>query len=178
MKDNDKLITALCGSNGEHAANGRSRVVAGSFLTIIFILLLTACASRAQPAGTAWGAGAFDSNGERIYFTATSESGSPITYTGGPTSRGWMMMGGQLACVSCHGPSGRGGKHNMGMMQVMDAKDIRWSVLEGEFDADKFRLAVVNGEDPDGTQLNSDMPRWNISDEDLADLIGFLKTLP
>lgn len=66
----------------------------------------------------------------------------------------------------------------MGMMQVMDAKDIRWSVLEGEFDADKFRLAVVNGEDPDGTQLNSDMPRWNISDEDLADLIGFLKTLP
>lgn len=88
------------------------------------------------------------------------------------------MMGGQLACVSCHGPSGRGGKHNMGMMQEMDAKDIRWSVLEGEFDAEKFRLAVVNGEDPDGSQLNSDMPRWNISHNDSADLIVFLKTLP
>ena len=88
------------------------------------------------------------------------------------------MMGGQLACVSCHGLSGKGGEHSMGMMQVMDAKDIRWSVLEDEFDAEKLRLAVVNGEDPDGTQLNSDMPRWNISDNDLTDLIIFLKTLP
>jgi hypothetical protein len=34
--------------------------------------------------------------------------------------------------------------------------------LNGEFDAEKFRLAVVNGEDPNGLQLNSDMPRWNI----------------
>jgi len=31
---------------------------------------------------TAWGTGAFRSNGERIYFTATSERGMPITYTG------------------------------------------------------------------------------------------------
>src|SRR5665647_3172874 len=91
--------------------------------------------------GTGWGAGAFGSNGERIYFTSTS----------GPASGGWMMMGGQLACVSCHGPNGRGGKHNMGMTQVMDAKDIRWSVLKNEFDAEKFRLAVVKGQDPDGT---------------------------
>ena len=67
--------------------------------------------------GTAWGTGAFRSNGERIYFTATSERGTEITYTGGPTSSGWMMMGGRLACVSCHGPDGRGGKHSMGMMQ-------------------------------------------------------------
>ena len=128
--------------------------------------------------GTGWGAGAFGSNGERIYFTSTSERGTAITYTGGPASGGWMMMGGQLACVSCHGPNGRGGKHNMGMTQVMDAKDIRWSVLQPEFDAEKFRLAVVKGQDPDGTQLKPDMPRWNISNEDLADLIAFLKTLP
>ena len=178
MKGNDKLTAALCGPNEKHTVKRRSQVVVGSILIVIFALLLTACASRAQPDGTAWGVGAFDSNGERIYFTATSESGSPITYIGGPSSRGWMMMGGQLACVSCHGPGGQGGKHSMGMMQVMDAKDIRWSVLEGEFDAEKFRLAVVNGEDPDGTQLNSDMPRWNISDNDLTDLIIFLKTLP
>jgi hypothetical protein len=37
--------------------------------------------------GTAWGAGAFRSNGERIYFTATSERGTAITYTGGPGAR-------------------------------------------------------------------------------------------
>jgi cytochrome c oxidase subunit 2 len=128
--------------------------------------------------GTAWGTGAFRSNGERIYFTSTSARGTSFTYTGGPISGGWMMMGGQLACVSCHGPNGRGGKHNMGMTQVMDAKDVRWSVLQREFDAEKFRLAVVKGQDPDGTQLKPDMPRWNISNDDLADLIVFLKTLP
>jgi hypothetical protein len=60
----------------------------------------------------------------------------------------------------------------------MDAKDIRWSVLQSEFDAAKFKLAVTQGQDPDGTQLNSDMPRWNIGDDDLADLIAYLKTLP
>jgi mono/diheme cytochrome c family protein len=89
-----------------------------------------------------------------------------------------MMGGGQLACASCHGPNGRGGTHNMGMMKEMTAKDIRWSALQGEFDAEKFRLAVTKGQDPDGTQLNTDMPRWTIGEEDLADLIAFLKTLP
>jgi mono/diheme cytochrome c family protein len=129
-----------------------------------------------QPGGTAWGVGAFDSNGERIYFTATSERGTPITYTGGPVT-GMMMGGGYLACASCHGPDGRGGLHRM-HMQIMDAPDIRWSTLQGEFDAEKFRLAVGEGKDPDGTQLTTDMPRWNISNDDLADLIAFLKTLP
>ena len=127
--------------------------------------------------GTGWGKGSFRSNGERIYFTSTSERGTAITYAGGPASSGWMMMGGQLACVSCHGPDGRGGRHSMGMMQVMDAKDIRWKVLQPEFDAEKFRLAVVKGQDPDGTQLKQDMPRWTIGKADLADLITFLKTL-
>ena len=64
----------------------------------------------------------------------------------------------------------------MGMMQVMDAPDIRWSALQDEFDAEKFRLAIVKGQDPDGTKWNTDMPRWNIGDDDLADLIVFLKT--
>ncbi len=127
--------------------------------------------------GTAWGTGSFRSNGERIYFTATSERGTQITYANGPESNNWMMMGGRMACVSCHGSNGQGGRHSMGMMQVMDSKDIRWSALQSEFDAEKFRLAVVKGQDPDGTQLKTDMPRWNIGNEDLADLIVFLKTL-
>ena len=152
-----------------------------SLLFIIITLLLTACGSR-QPlssGGTVWGTGAFRSNGERIYFSATSERNTDITYKGGPASNGWMMGGGGgLACASCHGPDGRGGVHSMGMMQVMDAKDIRWSTLADEFDFDKFRLAVTKGQDPDGTLLSTDMPRWKIGDDDLGDLITFLKTLP
>jgi cytochrome c oxidase subunit 2 len=149
-------------------------------LVLLASLSLTGCGPSPglkEDDGTGWGVGAFRSNGERIYFTATSERGTAITYTGGPASGGWMMMRGRLACVSCHGPNGKGGKHSMGMMQVMDSKDIRWSVLQPEFDVKKFRLAVVKGQDPDGTQLDQDMPRWNISDDDLADLITYLKTL-
>ena len=156
--------------------NKRNQVVISGFLPVIFVLLLTACGSRTQPSGTAWGVGAFDSNGKRIYFTATSERGTLITYTGGPAT-GMMMGGGQLACASCHGPDGQGGVHIM-HMQTMDAPDIRWSVLQDEFTAEKFRLAVMEGQDPDGTQLNPDVPLWNISDDDLVDLIAFLKTLP
>jgi hypothetical protein len=63
-------------------------------------------------------------------------------------------------------------------MNVMDAKDIRWSVLKDEFDVAKFTLAVTKGQDPNGTQLSQDMPRWSIGTDDIADLIAFLKTLP
>jgi len=157
------------------------KIITKGLFVVTFTLLLAACASRPQSVGsngTAWGTGAFSTNGEQIYFTGTSNRGTAITYSGGPVSNRWMMGGGQLACASCHGPDGKGGVHTMGMMQTMDAKDIRWSVLQSEFDSEKFRLAVTEGQDPDGTQLNSDMPRWNIGIDDLADLIAYLKTLP
>lgn len=161
--------------------NREVKNIANRLLVVVISLLFTACASRPQligSGGTAWGTGAFSSNGERIYFTATSQRGTAITYTSGPASNSWMMGDGQLACASCHGPDGRSGVHNMGMMQTMTAKDIRWSALQSEFDAEKFRLAVTKGQDHDGTQLNTDMPRWTIGGDDLADLIGYLKTLP
>lgn len=160
------------------------------------LLLLAACVPRWGPMGqrgTAWGQGAFDSNGERVYFTSTSERRERITHTGGP-SVGGMMMGGVLTCASCHGPTGRGGRHIM-HMQVMDASDIRWSALTGEadeghgtkgdehgdeaaeYDLTTFRLAVVEGKHPDGEPLKADMPRWTMSEEDLNDLLNYLKTL-
>ena len=156
---------------------------------LIAFLLLSACVPRLAPAGqggTAWGQGAFDSNGERIYFTATSERGGRITSTGGP-GVGGMMMGGTLACASCHGPTGRGGRHIM-RMQVMDAPDIRWSALIAEageghggeaadYGLETFRSAVVEGTHPDGKPLNSNMPRWTMSEEDLNDLLNYLKSL-
>jgi cytochrome c oxidase subunit 2 len=128
--------------------------------------------------GTSWGVGAFTSNGERIYFTSTSDRDTNITYTAGPSSNSWMMMGGRLACASCHGPDGRGGEHSMDMMQEMNAPDIRWKTLGSEYDASTFRRAVEQGLDEDGQPLSQDMPRWMMSDGDISDLIGFLKTLP
>jgi hypothetical protein len=145
--------------------------------------------------GPEWfGNSSFTSNGEQIYFTAINDQGQRIRYTGGPNFRGMMMgAGAYLACASCHGADGRGGIHTM-HMEVMDAPDIRFSALSSEgdehagdeshgdehagYDLDAFRLAVVEGKHPDGEALNRDMPRWRISDEDLADLFEYLKTLP
>jgi starvation-inducible outer membrane lipoprotein len=77
--------------------NREIKMIANGLLAVIVILLLAACASRPQSmgsSGTAWGTGAFRSNGERIYFTAMSERGTAITYTSGPASSGWMMGAG------------------------------------------------------------------------------------
>lgn len=160
----------------------------------------------AAPNETAQAARSYRSNGERIYFSSTSARGTNITYTGESSFGGMMengngntslgrtgggyggmmgnrngssggMGGGYLTCASCHGADGRGGVHTMMGMQTINAKDIRWSALKNEFDAEKFRLAVTKGQDPDGTQLKQSMPRWNIGKADLADLFVYLKTL-
>jgi cytochrome c553 len=153
--------------------NRQSKSIPVWLFGILATVLLFACAPQPQQGGTAWGGGAFDSNGERIYFTATNENGTNITYTGGPSS-GMMMGGGYLTCASCHGPDGRGGVHTMMGMQTMNAPDIGGAA----YNLETFRLAVVKGQHPDGTSLSANMPRWNVSDEDLADLAEYLKTRP
>lgn len=132
-------------------------------------------------------------NGERIYFTGTNMEGERIDFEEGPNFGG-MMMGTYLTCASCHGPEGRGGYHIM-HMTPMDAPDIRYSTLveegkehtesEGEhgdehsdYDLKAFRLAVIEGKHSNGKPLSRLMPRWNLSERDLADLFKFLKTIP
>jgi hypothetical protein len=142
--------------------------------------------------------GTSEGNGEQIYFSAVSERTGRIGYRGGPPGGGMMTGSWGLACVSCHGADGRGGVHVMHMLP-MDAPDVRWSTLAAEideghseepqpegghggpmtgFDLETFRLAVVEGQHPDGTALSSNMPRWDLDDEDLADLAEFLQSLP
>ena len=175
-------------------------------LLIIFLggLLLSGCfvvrreivpANPMMDRGRGWFSGRqFTSNGEQIYFTAINDRDQRIRNTGGPNFGSMMMgMGTNLACVSCHGSDGRGGIHTM-HMDVMDAPDIRYSSLtseeeehegdhahgdeHGEYDLEAFRLAAVEGAHPDGQSLSRDMPRWRMSDEDLADLFEFLGSLP
>jgi hypothetical protein len=138
-----------------------------------------------------WDGGNYDSNGERIYFTATNEKGERIRYSDGPDFGG-MMGNTNLSCASCHGPDGSGGIHTM-HMDVMDAPDIRLKALSaeidehaidqhtdghGEYDFGDFYQAVVEGQHPDGDTLDRDMPRWEISDDDLDDLFEFIVSLP
>jgi cytochrome c553 len=159
----------------------RTRLV----LLLLASLILAACGLQPQSGQTAPGQEPDARNGERIYFTAVSNRGSQISYTGGPNFGG-MMMGAYLTCASCHGPEGRGGLHQM-HMEVMNVPDIRYSALnsmpemqEGNasYGLSDFQKAVEDGEHPDGEQLDSDMPRWRLSDADLQDLYAFIQSLP
>ena len=47
----------------------------------------------------------------------------------------------------------------------------------GGYTLGDFRTAVIEGKHPAGDQLSSDMPRWQMSDQDLSDLFAFLKTI-
>ena len=134
-------------------------------------------------------AGADPDNGGRIYFTASDIEGNRIRHTGGPNFGG-MMMGAYLTCGACHGPDAHGGEHVM-HMQTMYAPPIYYGALNsmmveesggtqepGGYNLEDFRKAVVDGEHPDGDKLDTEMPRWEMSEQDLDDLFAFLKTIP
>ena len=143
---------------------------------------------RATGTGSTNQNGIAASNGERIYFTGLDKNGNPIPKIGGPAYG--EMQEGTLACVSCHGPQGRG-SGSLPHMEWMDARPIYYSALvqmvqaesggtpqPGGYTLDDFRRAVVEGEGPNGTKLNPNMPRWQMDDKQLADVFAFLKTLP
>jgi len=92
-------------------------------------------------------------------------------------------------CASCHGADGRGGRVRM-MMRVFEAPDIRYeSLISGEhgeghgeeeavpYTDEDIKRAITEGVEPDGESLEWPMPRWTMSDQDLDDLLEFLKTL-
>ena len=144
---------------------------------VISGILLSSCFSS----------GRYSSNGERIYFTAESESGQSITYTGS------IRMMHAISCVNCHGPEGEGGRVNM-MMSYFDSPNITWHVLtqkdeheevpdQGEHEEHPpytdvtLKRAITDGVDPAGERLDDEMPRWRMSEQDLEDLVEFIKTL-
>ena len=158
-----------------------SKFASISFATVAATLVATGCKSDSpstEPVTTSQiEKTTYRSNGEQIYVTATSQRGSTIDTKVDPAGKENSMGGMKMPCISCHGPDGHGGPDQKGAMGTAPAKDIRWSKLEKEYDPEKFRLAITEGKDADGTQLKSDMPRWNIGKEDVADLIEYLKQL-
>lgn len=181
-----------------HTQSGRGLAVAGIVLgwvgvgTLALMVTLVMTGDFTMPDMPMMNRGAvggdeFSSNGERIYMTATNDSGEVITYEEGPADG---MMEGMLACVDCHGADGRGGERQM-MMESFHAPDIRWSTLTGDTTEDEesgegghephtgetLRVAITQGIGSGGRPLDSVMPRWQLSPDDLADLIAYLQRL-
>lgn len=128
----------------------------------------------------------FASNGEQIYYTGTSRTGPPITAQM-PDGFGMGMMNDRFACVDCHGENGEGGTLRM-MMNTVIVPNIQYEHLtggehsEGEeehppYTDETLKRAVTEGLNPAGERLDWPMPVWSMTDEQLNDLIAFLKTL-
>ena len=71
------------------------------------------------------------------------------------------------------------------MMGRLDAPNITYTALTSEkgedehepFTDELIKTAITRGLEPDGERLSDNMPRWQMSDRDLDDLIDYLKTL-
>ena len=102
-------------------------------------------------------------------------------------------MGGATGCAGCHGPDGRGGEVQM-MMARFTAPDIRYSTLTADehgheesageseeehppYTDETIARAITQGINPAGEPLAWPMPRWSMSQQDLNDLLAYLKTL-
>lgn len=117
--------------------------------------------------------------GRRIFTEGIGHSGV-IARTGG---FGMMSAAG---CSACHGSDGRG--RAIGMMQRrVEAPDIRYSTLtsrrQDEAEAEEawteadIARAIRTGVEPSRQRLDQTMPRWEMDDTDMADLIAYLKEL-
>ena len=123
------------------------------------------------------------SRGKQIYLTGESASGSDVSALVG--TEGVALPASAAPCANCHGPDGPG-RPEGGLLPP----DIRWSQLtkiyghvhengrrHPKFDAQKVAHVLRTGLDPAGNQLDRGMPMYQMSDEDMSDLIAYLKYL-
>lgn len=156
------------GSAGASAGSGGTTSSAGG-----------ATAGSAGVPGNAGPAPGDVQSGQRIFDYGTGPDGQPIPRTGG------VGMGMMNSCASCHGVDGHG-RNTM----MFDAPDITYGNLtdpagmvepdgtRGEPYIDALiRRAVVDGIGADGDKLDTAMPRWQLDEQEWADLLSYLETL-
>lgn len=152
----------------------RSRwyLLVGLALVVVGVAGLVTIGSLGTTATGRWtGPAEFASNGQRVFLTGVDSNGRPLTYQEGPF---WLAMHGG-GCATCHGADGRGGRP---MMLNIIAPDIRYSALvQRGYSDGLIARAMTAGLNAQGGHLDPAMPRWQMSADDLADVIAHLKIL-
>jgi len=89
-----------------------------------------------------------------------------------------------FACATCHGTHGEGGRES-----GIDTLPLNWKRLTSPsvssvtgkrrdaYTPETLRRAITTGVDPSGTRLYSGMPRYNMPDKDLTELLAYLERL-
>ncbi len=115
--------------------------------------------------------------GEWIFRTGTDLQGGVIPSSGG------MMM--RQSCADCHGINGQGLVTPMFASPNITYRNL--SNPSGMLEPDGshghtytdalIKRAITEGIDAEGNSLSWIMPRWNMTDQELDDLLAYLKTL-
>jgi len=131
--------------------------------------------------------GQYSSAGQRIYYTGIGDNGAPIVRTM-PTF-GMMGYGPMLSasCVDCHAEDAKGGRVAGMMGGYFVAPDIRYSFLTTSHSDEgttarawtraDVQTAIRSGTDPDGLRLQAPMPRWDMTANEMDEIIAYLKEL-
>lgn len=121
--------------------------------------------------------------GRRIYEKGIGVSGEAVQARVGEGNI--PVSAAAIPCATCHGLDGRGRPEG-----GVDPSDIRWTTLtkpyghthrggreHPAFDAESLRRALTEGLDPAGNRLDSVMPRYAVSEVDVAALAAYLRAL-
>jgi cytochrome c553 len=130
----------------------------------------------AGPPSSAAPAAADASLGELIFTTGIGVSGQHIACEKGST----MFKSKPGGCANCHGKDGKGKKTPQGK----EFPPICFSDLcqpkggkPAMYKEDALATPIVKGLDEEGKPLKDDMPRWKLTDAELAALVAYLKEL-
>lgn len=121
--------------------------------------------------------------GKQLYLTGASGSGREVlAYIGDESLE---VPGSAMACANCHGLNGEG-KPEGGVVP----SNIVWEALTKPYGVSHtggrthppyteraLELAITRGLDPAGHRLSNVMPRYQMSREDMDDLIAYVKRL-
>jgi ABC-type branched-subunit amino acid transport system substrate-binding protein len=157
---------------------------------VICLALLAGLLMALQPARHVHASASFQNaltpqerRGKQIYVLGTSSSGREILAYLGEASL--EVPGSAMACANCHGLNGEG-KPEGGVVP----SNLTWEALTKPYGITHasgrthppyteraLELAITRGLDPAGNKLLNVMPRYQMSREDMADLIAYLKRL-
>lgn len=156
---------------------GRGLLITALALIVIGIVGLILLGTGALPMNRV--ANTPTARGEWIYRTGTDPTtGQPIPTVGG------MMM--RTSCVNCHGVDGHGLRTPMFISPNITYRNLTDSAGMLEPDGTRgptytnaaLKRAITQGLDPEDKPLDWPMPRWQMTDQELDDLLAYLKTLP
>lgn len=166
------------------------------FTAILILFCLLACEVSAKAIADTQSTASLVEIGRRIYQDGVLESGATLQ---GMSAAQVMLSGKQAACTACHRRSGLGSGEGTSTIRPIagkylfspdkhDASPPRQSEMykralslpsnsRAMYMQDSFATVLREGIDYSGQPLKSLMPRYALSEKEVAALIAYLKTL-